>query len=217
MTEEFVHSHTVPPTHEEILAVLAHFNYTPHRSRAWAEGLDDETVTYIHNCRDRSNQLKKDATAKKRRAEDEAFAQKQRDASTKARKLAIEKDPDYLRRKAEAAVAYRAKKKEGAAVTFGAKKKEEALPKTRVISRMCNACNIVKDAATEFTKGRAVCKPCYNEAKRNSRRVDSGPVTHKVCPACQQDKAIDNFYVNQLRSDGHESYCKVCKSAARKK
>lgn len=95
MTEEFIRTHTVPPTLEEIRAVLAHFNYDGHRSRAWAKGLDAETVAYIDKCRFKANNKVKTANANKRRAEDDVFRRKRNDSTARYEAKKARVDPEY--------------------------------------------------------------------------------------------------------------------------
>ena len=39
----------------------------------------------------------------------------------------------------------------------------------------------------------------------------------KVCNKCKQEKSFDEFYKNSKRKDGHQDYCKSCKSNFDKK
>lgn len=37
--------------------------------------------------------------------------------------------------------------------------------------------------------------------------------TVKLCPTCETEKSIDDFYVDQVRGDGHDWQCKECRRA----
>lgn len=91
--------------------------------------------------------------------------------------------------------------------------------------KVCGRCNKSKPVG-EFPVCRRnpdglyyCCKPCKVEAMRETkarkgwvrkRRSKAYCPDHKVCPGCERDLSLDEFWADHARFDGRQAYCKTC-------
>ena len=96
-------------------------------------------------------------------------------------------------------------------------------------AKRCRQCGESK-SAEEFHRNYAnleglhnLCKLCRKETDRrrfqkNERSLESNPPTgNKVCAKCEQEKYLNNFYVDRTKKDGRKTYCKQCSNEQKKK
>lgn len=92
--------------------------------------------------------------------------------------------------------------------------------------QVCTVCGVEKSITDFYTskgKPHRQCKLCEREKKRRTvqdrqaagkqffgKAIEDGV---KVCPRCQQTKALDHFHVNRSNPTGRVTYCKTCMKA----
>ena len=78
--------------------------------------------------------------------------------------------------------------------------------------KVCKKCGVAK-ALTEFSKGKAVCKPCRAKKGRDFRDSNVSTYinpTYKKCGSCDEVKTYSEFRRKSDTRDGYQPYCKEC-------
>jgi len=88
--------------------------------------------------------------------------------------------------------------------------------------KRCRRCNKLLPRHTFCENARSAdglytqCRVCVSEKDKQRRQTlkeeKRRPVATKVCSRCQQTKPMQDFYLDQGRSDGLQTYCRVCYS-----
>lgn len=95
------------------------------------------------------------------------------------------------------------------------RKRKPFVQLTLVFTKTCSICHIEK-SLDAFTVNYTRCKPCENAIRRQrveNREHVQHPSGVKVCPQCEAEKPLSEFYKNTWGIDGYASHCKKCQDA----